>query len=242
MPPSVVHLSDVKFRWRPENPLTLDVPGFELTAGECLFVYGPSGSGKTTLLNLVAGVANPEHGEVRVLDQSLAQLPTAHRDAFRSDHIGLIFQMFNLVPYLSVVENILLPCRFSARRRDRAVANDGSLDAAASRLLGDLELDFSRLGSRTVSELSVGQQQRVAAARALIGAPELIIADEPTSSLDADVQQAFLDLLFNEVKQTGAALLFVSHDRRLEPRFTRSVSLTDINNAVTPSLGPQLSP
>ncbi|MBT7512463.1 MAG: ATP-binding cassette domain-containing protein, partial [Rhodospirillaceae bacterium] len=137
---------------------------------------------------------------------------------------------------------ILLPCRFSARRRDRAVANDGSLDAGASRLLGDLELDFAGLGSRTVSELSVGQQQRVAAARALIGAPELIIADEPTSSLDADVQQAFLDLLFNEVKQTGAALLFVSHDRRLEPRFTRSVSLTDINNAVTPSPGPQLSP
>jgi putative ABC transport system ATP-binding protein len=136
MSSSVVQLSGVTFRWRPQIPLTLDGLDFNLSPGESLFVHGPSGSGKTTLLNLIAGVAMPEQGDVHVLDQSLTQLSPANRDAFRADHIGLIFQMFNLVPYLTVVENILLPCRFSARRRDKAVAKDGNLDAAAKRLLG----------------------------------------------------------------------------------------------------------
>ena len=209
----------------------MTIPEFEVAANEQIFIHGPSGSGKTTLLNLIAGVAQPEVGDVQILGQDLAQFTHAGRDAFRSDHIGLIFQMFNLVPYLSLIENVLLPCWFSARRRERATANGSGLETAATRLLSELGLDAQRLRTRPVSDLSVGQQQRVAAARALIGAPELIIADEPTSSLDADVQEAFLQLLFDEVNDVGATLLFVSHDRRLEERFDRAVSLSEINEA-----------
>lgn len=233
MPSSVVQFTGVKFRWQRQEPLLLEVSSFDVLAGERLFIHGPSGSGKTTLLNLIAGVVIPEQGDVRILDRSLMQLSGAGRDAFRSDHIGMIFQMFNLVPYLSLIENVLLPCRFSARRRDRAAAKDGSLETAAIRLLSELGLDVPRLRLRPVSELSVGQQQRVAAARALIGAPELIIADEPTSSLDADAQETFLQLLFDEVRQAAGTLVFVSHDRRLEDRFDRTVKLTEISDLAT---------
>jgi putative ABC transport system ATP-binding protein len=142
------------------------------------------------------------------------------------DHIGLIFQQFNLIPYLSVLDNVLLPCRFSRRRREQA----GDMADSAARLLGHLDLDAS-LWQRPATALSVGQQQRVAAARALIGRPELVIADEPTSSLDAERQAAFLDLLIDECNEAGAALVFVSHDRRLAGRFGRELALTEINRA-----------
>ncbi len=231
MPPHVVELSGVKFRWNRQHLLTLDIRDFQVGAGERLFIHGPSGSGKTTLLNLIAGVAIPEEGEIRILDEDLTGISAARRDAFRSNHMGLIFQMFNLVPYLSLIENVLLPCWFSSARRKKAELSDGGLEAAAVRLLSDLGLDVPRLQTRPVSELSVGQQQRVAAARSLMGKPELIIADEPTSALDADVQEAFLQLLFDEVKNAGATLVFVSHDRRLEDRFDRTISLLEINNS-----------
>lgn len=228
----IVRLSGVTFRWSRRQGPVLTIPEFKVSANERLFIHGPSGSGKTTLLNLIAGVAHPEEGDVQVLGQNLSQLAHARCDAFRSDHIGLIFQMFNLVPYLSLMENVVLPCRFSSRRYERATTNGLDLEATATRLLSELGLDADRLSSRPVSELSAGQQQRVAVARALIGAPELIIADEPTSSLDADAQEAFLQLLFNEVSDVGATLLFVSHDRRLEERFDRAISLPEINKAL----------
>jgi putative ABC transport system ATP-binding protein len=172
----------------------------------------------------LAGVLLPRTGDLRILGQSLPQLSGAARDRFRADHIGLIFQQFNLIPYLSVLDNVLLPCRFSARRRERA----GAPKAAAERLLAHLDLDAA-LWHRAATALSVGQQQRVAAARALIGAPELLIADEPTSALDAERQTAFLDLLTRECAATGAALVFVSHDHRLAGRFSRTLALDEIN-------------
>ncbi len=229
MSSSAIQLSGVRFRWRGQDRATLDIPAFQVAAKERLFIHGPSGSGKTTLLNLLAGVSTPECGTVKVLDQDIAALSNARRDAFRADHIGLIFQMFNLVPYLSLVDNVLLPCRFSPRRRSRVLSEAGDLDTAAYELLRDMGLDDPRVHKRSVSELSVGQQQRVAAARALIGGPEVIVADEPTSSLDTDTQELFLQRLFAEVAQTGSALLFVSHDERLQDRFDRSVALADIN-------------
>ena len=225
----MIHLSNVRFRWRRRDPFVIDIPSFDVAAGERVFLKGPSGSGKTTLLNLLGGVAVPETGAVRIMDADLVGLSGARRDAFRADHIGLIFQMFNLIPYLSLVENVVLPCRFSAVRRQRVLDRGRTIDAEARRLLASMELDIDALADRPVSRLSVGQQQRVAAARSLIGAPELVIADEPTSSLDEDVRRSFLDLLFREVQGAGTTMLFVSHDARLASAFDRSVALTDIN-------------
>lgn len=230
-PPAIL-IEGLRFRWRKEDAACLDVPAMELAAGERVFLHGSSGSGKSTLIGLLSAVLRPEAGRVQVLGQDLAPLGGAARDRFRGDHIGLIFQQFNLVPYLSVLENVLLPCRFSQMRKQRALQTADSLAAAAMALLQHLDIDPS-LNRRPAGQLSVGQQQRVAAARALMGRPELIIADEPTSSLDEGRQMAFLELLMRECAATGASLLFVSHDRRLMPRFDRSIDLMSVNRAVS---------
>ena len=227
----MIRLSDLRFRWRPNDALILDISHFEMAAGERVFLSGPSGSGKTTLLNLLGGVTRPEAGEVSVLETDIAGLGASRRDAFRADHIGFIFQMFNLLPYLSLIDNVILPCRFSAARRARALEQSATLADEACRLLGQMGLDVEVLADRPVAELSMGQQQRVAAARSLIGRPDLIIADEPTSSIDAEARKAFLDLLFREVAQAGSMLLFVSHDTSLAGSFDRSVALAEINRA-----------
>jgi putative ABC transport system ATP-binding protein len=228
----VVELSGVRFAWSGAAPVVIDIELLSVAPGERVFLRGPSGSGKSTLLSLLAGVVTPTQGRVRVLGRDLGTLGGAARDRFRADHIGFIFQMFNLIPYLSVVENVCLPCGFSSRRGGRAVRATGSVETEALRLLKHLDMADAGLLRRPVTELSVGQQQRVAAARALIGAPELVIADEPTSSLDADRRAAFLDLLFRECAREQAALIFVSHDASLAPRFDRAIQFGDINRAM----------
>ncbi len=231
----MIELSGLRFRWRRSEPLVIDIDSLAVAAGERVFIKGPSGSGKTTLLNLLAGVARPEAGTVTVAGTALSALTGAARDAFRADHIGFVFQLFNLVPYLSLIDNVLLPCSFSALRRERCRERAADLTAEAERLLAHMELDVAALARRPVAELSVGQQQRVAVARALIGAPALIIADEPTSALDADSRAAFLDLLFGEVAAVGATLVYVSHDASIEGRFDRGLDLTALNKAWRPS-------
>ncbi len=225
-----IDITELRFRWPGQTALTLDIPALRVGAGERVFVSGPSGSGKSTLLNILGGLLVAESGVVRVLDQDLGALSGPARDAFRADHIGFVFQMFNLVPYLSVLENVMLPCRFSARRR-AAAGRDGAPAHEAKRLLDQMALDTAAFINRPVATLSVGQQQRVAAARALIGRPSLVIADEPTSALDADAQDAFLKLMFEEAERTGAALVFVSHDRRLSGLFERELALAAVNRA-----------
>lgn len=230
MPTDLIQLHDVNFAW-PGQPRLLDIATFTLKPGERVFLKGPSGSGKTTLLGLLGGVLLPQGGCIRVMETDLPTLSASARDRFRADHTGYIFQMFNLLPYLSVVENVILPCRFSALRRGRALAHSASLEQGARDLLAGLGLSDPALLRRPVTELSIGQQQRVAAARALIGSPELVIADEPTSALDADTREAFLRLLFAECERGGSSLLFVSHDSSLEPLFDRALSLHDLNRA-----------
>jgi len=225
----MVRLRDLIFRWPRQSSACLDIPAFALASGERVFLHGPSGSGKSTLLSLLGGVALPERGEIDVLGTGLPRLGRRARDAFRADHIGFIFQQFNLLPWLSALDNVLLPCTFSPRRQARAGGSAGAR-ATAERLLAHLDL-APRLWTQPAAELSVGQQQRVAAARALIGRPELIIADEPTSALDAPRQQAFIDLLLREAAVSGASLLFVSHDVRLAEHFDRQVALAEINRA-----------
>ena len=229
---AVLSLTDLQFAW-PQQALLLDIPQFELQRGERLFLKGPSGSGKTTLLGLLGGIQLPQQGQLTLHGTALSQLKPAARDHFRADHIGYIFQQFNLLPFLDVIGNVLLPCRFSKRRAARAIERHGSLENAAVHLLNHLGLP-SELHTRRADALSIGQQQRVAAARALIGSPELIIADEPTSALDYDSREAFIRLLFNECEEAGASLMFVSHDQSLAPLFDRVVDLQQLNRVSRP--------
>jgi putative ABC transport system ATP-binding protein len=226
----VIEINDLEFAWDGQTRACLEIRRLEVMAGERVFIHGPSGSGKSTLLGLLGGVLVPQRGAVRVLGTALEAIPAAARDRYRSDHVGFIFQLFNLVPYLSVIDNVVLPCRFSSRRRQQTIAAGGSVRAEAMRLLSHLDIGAALL-ERAVTELSVGQQQRVAAARALLGRPEIVVADEPTSALDADRQAAFLRLLLAECSAAGATLLFVSHDRRLAGDFTREIALPEINAA-----------
>ncbi|MFN3883130.1 MAG: ABC transporter ATP-binding protein [Rhodocyclaceae bacterium] len=227
---SALVLTDLTHRWPRQSTPCLDIPHFEVAAGERVFLFGPSGSGKSTLLGILGGVALPATGTVGVLGQRLETLSRRARDRFRADHIGFIFQQFNLLPWLSALDNVLLPCTFSSRRRQRA----GNPRQAAERLLDHLDL-APTLWSKPAAELSVGQQQRTACARALIGRPELVLADEPTSALDAPRQQRFIDLLLAETQAAGATLLFVSHDVRLAAHFDRRLSLAEINRAAMES-------
>jgi putative ABC transport system ATP-binding protein len=222
---TVVELSDVKFTWPAAQRPVIDGFSLRLAPGERLFLRGPSGSGKSTLLNLLTGVVAPQAGTIKVLGVDLRLASGATRDRFRADHIGYVFQMFNLIPYLSVLENVCLACGFSEIRRAKAAKDSGSVAAAALKLLAALDLQGDAILRRAVTELSVGQQQRVAAARALIGAPELLIADEPTSSLDGDRREAFIELVLRQCEREGTTLVFASHDASLAPLFDRSIEL-----------------
>ena len=188
-----LRIADMSFAWPTQAAPCLDIAAFELASGERVFLHGPSGSGKSTLLALLGGVALPQRGNIEVLGHELSKLSASARDALRADHVGFLFQQFNLLPWLPALDNVLLPCAFSARRRAQT-NSAGSPLREAERLLAQLDLDRS-LWHQSAGSLSVGQQQRVAAARALIGRPEIVIADEPTSALDAERQQAFVDLL-----------------------------------------------
>ena len=237
----VIVLSDVRFAWSAHNAPILDIVTLRLDRGQRAFVSGPSGSGKSTLLNLLTGVLMPQRGSVRILGCDIASLSGVARDRFRADHVGYIFQLFNLIPYLSVIENVWLPCRFSARRRARALAHSASLEQEAVRLLRALDMGDPDVLRRPVTALSVGQQQRVAVARALIGAPELVIADEPTSSLDADRRVAFLDLLFSQCERERTTVVFASHDRSLAPLFDCTIELSraGLRSATTATMDEQ---
>jgi putative ABC transport system ATP-binding protein len=226
-----LHLVGVAFRWSARSPFVLRIGELSVHAGERLFIHGPSGSGKSTLLSLIGGVVTPQEGVVSVLGESINRLSGPQRDAFRADHIGFVFQLFNLIPYLSVVDNVILPCAFSRRRRREADGAGRSPRAEALRLLDRLSLTDEALLMQRATDLSVGQQQRVAVARALIGRPEIVIADEPTSALDTDLRSAFLELLMNECRTRRTTLIFVSHDLALRGLFDRALALTEISRA-----------
>ncbi|MEO1138083.1 MAG: ABC transporter ATP-binding protein [Pseudomonadota bacterium] len=201
----------------------MSVPDFRLATAETVLLLGESGSGKSTLLSLICGTTQPGAGRVTVAGTDITKLSGGARDRFRAEQIGVIFQQFNLLPFGTVADNILLPLRFAPERRQRSVPAR-QVAADLCRTLGLPDAVFTA----RASTLSVGQQQRVAVARALIGQPPLIIADEPTSALDAGSQAAFLDLLFQQTATNGASLLMVSHDPRLATRFDRVARIEDI--------------
>lgn len=229
---SAISVRALRYRWPGNAEATLSIDALDIARGERVFLKGASGSGKSTLLQLLAGVLPSDAGQVSVLGQSLAALSQPARDQFRANHLGFVFQMFNLLPYLSTIDNVLLPLTFSQLRAKRLAQGALTAPEQAKKLLSALGLDPA-IQVRPVNQLSVGQQQRVALARALIGAPELLICDEPTSAIDTPQRDHFMELLFEQLDQTGASLLFVSHDPGLQKHFSRSIALESINRVST---------
>jgi putative ABC transport system ATP-binding protein len=224
----VLELQNVKFGYDRSETL-IQIDELRIERGESVFLRGPSGSGKSTLLGLIGGVLNPREGRISICGTDMTSLSSGRRDKMRADHLGIIFQQLNLLPYLSIIQNVTLPCRFSTIRARRAsnTTNRAVTDTARN-LIKELGLDETFL-ERKVGSLSIGQQQRVAVARALIGGPDLIIADEPTSALDSDNRDRFIELLDTQRKRFECSLLFVSHDLSLAKHFDRSIDLTALN-------------
>lgn len=220
---TVLRLSNVGYQWPGQAGFSLAIKDLTFSKGESVLLLGESGSGKSTLLSLICGTILPDRGAVNIAGTDISKLSGGARDRFRAEQIGVIFQQFNLLPFGSVADNILLPLRFAPERRRRA----GDAATAAATLCSALGLPSGVVGAKA-NALSVGQQQRVAVARALIGQPPLIVADEPTSALDANSQAAFLDLLFEQTEANKTSLLMVSHDPRLGERFDRVLYMEDI--------------
>lgn len=203
------------------NKNVLKIAHWQVKAGEHIFIQGDSGSGKSTLLNLISGISLATKGQINLLGQELSQLSGSQRDGFRAKHIGVVFQQMNLIPYLTVRDNILLAVHLASKR-------DKQVQKRIEQLAQSLQLE-SNLLNRKASELSVGQQQRVAIARALINQPALVLADEPTSALDFNARDAFIDLLLSSANANKSTILFVSHDQSLANKFDRTIDMKQLN-------------
>ena len=219
---AALRLTDVQKAYRQPggDPLpVLDVPSFAVPAGEQLALVGPSGGGKTTLLNVIAGITPPDSGRVEVGGVDITRLPEAGRDRFRAERIGIVFQSFNLLPAFSALENVLLGMAFTSK---------------ASRTRAEELIDAVGLSDRRHArpgQLSVGQQQRVAVARALANSPQLMLADEPTASVDLANQTRIVELIREQCRRENVALLVITHDDSLAAEFDRRVELREINRA-----------
>ena len=223
MATSVLELSDVRKSFTMpggERVNILDIGSFQLAAGEHCALEGRSGSGKSTLLNVVSGIMRPDSGQVLVDGIDIVRLDEARRDRVRADKLGLVFQQFNLLPGFTALENVLVAMSFGSGKPDRS---------RASRLLEAVGLGH-RLDHKP-AELSVGQQQRVAVARALANRPRAVLADEPTASIDPTHQQQVIDLLRITCTEQGVALLIVTHAADVAGQFPRRVRLEDFNRA-----------
>jgi putative ABC transport system ATP-binding protein len=202
----------------------LNISSWSVATGEQVFVHGPSGGGKSTLLNVLSGILQVDTGEVSVMGQRLDKISSRQRDRFRADHIGYIFQQFNLIPYLDAMDNIELAHQFAKENQS------SSLKTNIKSLLSSFDIDSSDW-HKPVAKLSIGQQQRIAIARAMINKPELLIADEPTSSLDQANRDNFMSELMTMVTEHNTTLLFVSHDMSLAKYFNRIDALADITTS-----------
>jgi putative ABC transport system ATP-binding protein len=215
---NALELRQIEFAWPNQTKPLFVIPELSLQQGQTLFIGGPSGSGKSSLLSLIAGIQLPRKGSCQVLGTSLKQLSASERDRFRGEHLGLIFQQFNLLPFLTVEENIELPSKLFASRLQKSTQLFGSVKRHIDTLCTELHLQPS-LRRRQARLLSVGEQQRVAAARALLGCPALIVADEPTSALDEDNKLDFLNLLLSTASAQNTSVVTVSHDMRIASNF-----------------------
>ena len=219
-----LELKNLSFSWPGQAPL-LQISQLILQQGQHLFVYGPSGSGKTTLLNLLCGIYPNQQGEIWVNGVQASALTARKRDALRASAIGVVFQQLNLIPYLTVLQNVLLISAFGGTNPD--------VRQRAGELLNRLGLPAA-FWQKKATELSVGQQQRVAIARALLNKPALLIADEPTSALDHKHRDAFMQLMLTEAGHDGTTVIFVSHDPTLKRHFHLQLDMEQLAQGVQP--------
>lgn len=224
-PENVIELSNIQFRWPKQSQNTLDITSLKVKRSEHLFIQGASGSGKSTLLNILSGVLSAQQGQVKLLGQDLQTLSQGKKDRFRAQHLGIVFQQFNLLPYLSAYDNIQLALTVSHTQQKTSNLH---LKESIEALMANLGLDNQTM-QQPANQLSIGQQQRVAVARALIGEPQILIVDEPTSALDSDSRDRFMQQLFKVAEQAGSTIIFVSHDQSLQAHFKHHCQLADIN-------------
>jgi putative ABC transport system ATP-binding protein len=229
---ALLQINDFFLRYSCDTNFSLNIDQLLIEKKTKTFIEGPSGCGKTTFLNVITGLIKPNRGQINVLDTDLTTLNPITCDQFRADHFGIIFQLFNLLPYLTVIENIILPCTFSNSRKQKALLISSSLEDEAKRLCRELDITDTLL-NKPVNQLSIGQQQRVSIARAIIGQPEIIIADEPTSALDNERKNQFMSLLLKECETYNLNLIFVSHDTSLQQHFDTSYNLNTLNTIST---------
>lgn len=222
---NVVDINNAVFTYpEDQNRIVINIDKWQIQESEHVFIHGPSGSGKSTLLNLVSGILCPDSGAVSIINKPLNKMSPSQRDAYRAANIGYVFQRFNLIPYLSSIDNIRL-----ARHLAGGV-NDSLSDSEVEVLLSELNISAQQW-NKPVRTLSVGQQQRIAIARAMVNKPGLLIADEATSSLDQKNRDTFMSILMKMANANAITLLFVSHDLSLKKYFSRVESMTEINQA-----------
>lgn len=219
-----ITINHLSFAYSGADGFAFRIPELNLSRGKTYLLLGPSGSGKSTLLNLLAGILRAQSGTFEIAGQNMTDVGAAQMDRFRGEHIGFIFQSLNLIPWLNVRDNIGLGLTFAPKRR-QAVTRDTT--QAIDELAQAMNIEAALMTS-PAGQLSIGQQQRVAAARALIGAPDIILADEPSSALDEANTKVFFDLLMARLDRARQMLLVVSHDTRLAGYFDEVLSIEDI--------------
>ena len=225
----MIEIHGLEFRYG-EGEFCLRVPKLKIDSGSTVAVIGPSGTGKTTLLNLVAGVLTPRVGRITTKDVEVSGLADAARRDFRIKNIGLVFQEFELLAYLNVLDNILLPFRINPALKLNEVVRDRAIELAQVVGIGD------KL-QRNVNRLSQGERQRVAVCRALVSEPALILADEPTGNLDPSNKDRVLDILFDYVTKNRTTMVTVTHDHDLLDRFQRVIRFKEFYADGTDSVG-----
>ena len=217
-----ISLSHLGYSYPGDQFAVLNIPAWRVERNERVFLQGESGSGKSTLLSLLAGLSVPTQGSLQILGYDIAKMTARQRDRFRAANLGVVFQQFNLIPYLSALDNVLLAARFGS-------ASTAGARQRATTLLERMNLQ-SALHHRPASQMSIGQQQRVAIARALMNNPSLLLIDEPTSALDHVNRDAFLALLFDMLSDQECAMVFVSHDPALGASFDSQIRIAELNH------------